>query len=291
MQVIGQDEAVETIANAVRRSKSGLSDENRPEGSFLFLGPTGVGKTHLAKKLAWFLFDDENAMVRIDMSEYMEKHAVSRLIGAPPGYVGYEEGGQLTEKIRRRPYSVILFDEIEKAHQDVFNILLQILEDGRLTDGQGRIVNFKNTLIILTSNIGSAYFQEEGLTKKPIEERIRKDLRNYFRPELINRLDDIIIFNKLEKKDILKIVDLQLRDLEFKLKEKNIILKFDKSGKEKLANAGYDPDYGARPLRRLIQQKIQDKLALQLLSGELKAGDTITVSTNPKTEEFLFSKN
>ncbi|OVE75458.1 ATP-dependent chaperone ClpB, partial [bacterium F11] len=290
-RVVGQNEAVKTISDAIRRSRSGLSDPNRPEGSFLFLGPTGVGKTHLAKSLAWFLFDDENALIRIDMSEYMEKHSVSRLIGAPPGYVGYDEGGQLTEKVRRRPYSVLLFDEIEKAHQDVFHILLQILEDGRLTDGQGRVVDFKNTAIILTSNIGSQYFQEDGLPKNRIEEKIRKELKQFFRPELINRLDDILIFNKLNQEDLIRIVDLQLEDLKKKLIPKNIQIKVDPSGKAKLVDMGFDPDYGARPLRRILQREIQDKLALKILDGTYKAGDTITVRSDPKTKDFFFSLN
>jgi ATP-dependent Clp protease ATP-binding subunit ClpB len=287
-RVVGQDEAVSAIANAVRRSRSGLSDPNRPVGSFIFLGPTGVGKTHLAKSLAWFLFDDENAMVRIDMSEYMEKHAVSRLIGAPPGYVGYEEGGQLTEKVRRRPYAVILFDEIEKAHQDVFNVLLQILEDGRLTDGQGRVVSFKNAVIIMTSNIGSHHFQDPTVSKAMLRKNVDEELRRHFRPELLNRIDEIVIFNKLDKKDIEKIVDLQLRDLSAKLAERHIALVLDASAKKRLGEEGYDAEYGARPLRRLIQREIQDPLALTLLKGEFRDGDKILVKATG--DGFAFEK-
>jgi ATP-dependent Clp protease ATP-binding subunit ClpB len=276
-RVVGQDEAIELISNAVRRSRSGLADINRPIGSFIFLGPTGVGKTYLAKTLAWFLFDDENALVRIDMSEYMEKHTVSRLIGAPPGYVGYEEGGQLTEKVRRRPYAVILFDEIEKAHHDVFNILLQILEDGRLTDGQGRVVNFKNCVIILSSNIGSQYFLKE--TGPGARERIRKEvteeLKRHFRPEFLNRVDEIVFFNRLSEKDIEKIVDLQLAGLQEKLAAKHMTLTILPKAKKKLAEEGYDPDYGARPLRRVLQREVQDPLALKILNGEFHEGDPI----------------
>ncbi len=288
-RIVGQDEAVELISNAIRRSRSGLADPNRPQGSFIFMGPTGVGKTYLAKTLAWFLFDDETALVRIDMSEYMEKHSVSRLIGAPPGYVGYEEGGQLTEKIRRRPYAVILFDEIEKAHPEVFNVLLQILEDGRLTDGQGRVVNFKNSVIIMTSNIGSPLFQE-NLPKQTLEKKVTEELKRNFRPELINRIDEIIVFNKLSKSDIGKIVDLQLRDLSEKLERRGITLTIDKSAKTKLADEGFDSEFGARPLRRLLQREIQDKLALELLKGAVKDGDKIMVGVSEKTGEFRFSK-
>lgn len=289
-RVIGQDEAIDGIANAVRRSRSGLSDVNRPIGSFIFLGPTGVGKTYLAKTLAWFLFDDENALIRIDMSEYMEKHSVSRLIGAPPGYVGYEEGGQLTEKVRRRPYSVILFDEIEKAHHDVFNILLQILDDGHLTDGQGRIVNFKNTVIIMTSNIGSSYFQTETGpgSKEKIRRGVQEELKKHFRPEFLNRVDEIIIFNKLNEKDMEKIVSLQLHSLEDKLKLKNITLTVEVDAKKKLVEEGYDPDYGARPLRRVIQREVQDVLALKLLKGDFQEGDHIILSV--KNGNFDFEK-
>ncbi len=289
-RIVGQDEAVALISNAIRRSRSGLSDPNRPIGSFIFLGPTGVGKTHLAKTLAWFLFDDESAMIRIDMSEYMEKHSVARLIGAPPGYVGYEEGGQLTEKVRRRPYAVILFDEIEKAHNDVFNILLQILEDGRLTDGQGRVVSFKNAVIIMTSNMGSQHFQDASLSKPLLQMKVTEELRKNFRPELVNRIDEIIIFNRLTKEDIVTIVDLQLKDLEKKLQARDIRIKLEKEAKEKLAGEGYDADFGARPLRRLIQREIQDVLALKLLKGEFKDGDQVSVGVDSKSRGFTFSK-
>ena len=275
-RVVGQDHAIEAVANAIRRSRAGLSDTNRPIGSFIFLGPTGVGKTELAKALAEFLFDDENAMVRIDMSEYMEKHSVSRLIGAPPGYVGYEEGGQLTEKIRRRPYSVILLDEIEKAHSDVFNVLLQLLDDGRLTDGQGRTVDFRNTVIIMTSNLGSQYitmFKDEDAMKEKIMEVVKSN----FRPEFLNRLDEIIIFNKLKKEDIIKIVDIQLSHLQKRLEEKKIGLTATDKAKEYLAEKGYDETFGARPLKRFIQREIENVLAGKILSGEFKEGDNIVV--------------
>ncbi|MBI4549600.1 MAG: ATP-dependent chaperone ClpB [Candidatus Omnitrophica bacterium] len=280
-RVVGQDEAVSLISNAIRRSRAGLGDPHRPIGSFLFLGPTGVGKTYLAKTLAWFLFDDDSAMVRIDMSEYMEKHSVSRLIGAPPGYVGYEEGGQLTERIRRRPYSVILLDEVEKAHPDVLNVLLQIMEDGRLTDGQGRIVNFKNTVLIMTSNAGSAHFREAGASKQAIRQSVTADLREFFRPEFINRIDEIIVFNKLSETDIEGIVELHLKDLAAKFKERGMDLEVDAGAKMKLAREGYDAAFGARPLRRLIQREIQDKLALKLLTGDFRPGDTIRVAVDP----------
>ncbi len=287
-RVVGQDEAIALISNAVRRSRSGLADPKRPIGSFMFLGPTGCGKTHLAKTLAWFLFDNEEAVIRIDMSEYMEKHTASRLVGAPPGYVGYEEGGQLTEALRRRPYSVILFDEIEKAHHDVFNILLQILEDGRLTDGQGRVVNFKNTVVIITANIGSQYVQDTSRTKEDISKAINADLRNYFRPEFLNRLDEIIIFNKLTAADIARIVELQLNELQNRLKEKKLTLEISPACKKELARQGFDPVFGARPLKRLIQRKLQDTIALKLLNGELAAGERIRIDY--RGEDFTFSR-
>ncbi len=288
-RVIGQDEAVELVSSAIRRSRTGLSDPNRPMGSFLFIGPTGVGKTELAKSLAWFLFDDESAIVRIDMSEYMEKHSVSRLIGAPPGYVGYEEGGQLTEAVRRRPYAVVLFDEIEKAHHDVFNALLQILDDGRLTDGQGRVVNFKNTIIIMTSNIGTELIMESD-DKKEIESRIEQVLKNHFRPEFLNRIDEVVIFNRLKKEDISRIVEIQMKYLQSRLAEKDIRLTLTKMAKDKLAELGYDPIYGARPLKRTIQKYIQDPLAIKILKGEVKEHDAVDVDVDKKTGEFKFSR-
>lgn len=268
--VVGQEEAIKAVSNAVRRSRSGLKDPNRPIGSFLFLGPTGVGKTELAKALAEFLFDEESAYLRIDMSEYMEKHAVARLIGAPPGYVGYDEGGVLTEAVRRRPYQVILFDEVEKAHPDVFNILLQVLDDGRLTDGQGRTVDFKNTFLIMTSNLGT-----DQKTKD-----IREILKSFFRPEFINRLDEIIVFNPLKKENIRQIVDIQLKRLQDRLKERHITLKLDDKAKDWLADNGYDEAFGARPLKRLIQQEIENPLAIKLLDGEIKDNSTVLISAD-----------
>jgi ATP-dependent Clp protease ATP-binding subunit ClpB len=273
---------VTAVANAVRRSRAGLQDPNRPTGSFIFLGPTGVGKTETARALAEFLFDDERALVRLDMSEYMEKHSVARMIGAPPGYVGYEEGGQLTEAIRRRPYSVVLFDEIEKAHPDVFNVLLQILDDGRLTDSQGRVVDFRNTVIIMTSNIGSqlivdAGAQPDDVAWERLEQRVRDELRNYFRPEFLNRVDDVIVFHQLSRDDILRIVELQLAHLERLLADRHLSLEVSTEAKQLLAAQGYDPVYGARPLKRAIQRLLQNPIALEVLEGKYPAGDVIRV--------------
>ncbi|KLU67791.1 chaperone protein ClpB 1 [Desulfosporosinus acididurans] len=279
-RVIGQDEAVRAVSDAVRRARAGLQDPNRPLGSFLFLGPTGVGKTELARALAEFLFDDDQALVRIDMSEYMEKHTVARLIGAPPGYVGYEEGGQLTEAVRRKPYSVILFDEMEKAHSDVTNVLLQLLDDGRLTDGQGRSVNFKNTVVILTSNIASPIIQELSRRNAPQEEvrsAINEELRQHFRPEFLNRLDEVIVFHPLDRSHIGKIIEIQLGLLRKRLYERNISLELTDQALQQLANEGYDPIYGARPLKRVIQQRLQNPLALKLLQAEIKDGQKIVV--------------
>lgn len=278
-RVIGQDEAIKAIANAVRRSRAGLQDPNRPMGSFLFLGPTGVGKTELTKALAAFIFDDETSMIRIDMSEYMEKHAVSRLIGAPPGYVGYEQGGELTEAVRRRPYQVILFDEVEKAHKDVFNILLQVLDDGRLTDGQGRTVDFKNTLIILTSNLGADALADhlEGDLTPHMRDQVMMAVKKAFRPEFLNRLDEILIFHRLSRSNMAQIVAIQLQHLQGRLAERKITLKLDDKALEWLAEAGFDPLYGARPLKRVIQRTLQDPLALKLLEGHISEGSIITV--------------
>ena len=289
-RVVGQDTAIKAVSSAVRRARAGLSDPNRPIGSFMFLGPTGVGKTELARALAEFLFDDERAMVRIDMSEYMEKHSVSRLIGAPPGYVGYDEGGQLTEAVRRRPYGVILFDEIEKAHQDVFNVMLQILDDGRLTDGQGRTVDFKNSVIIMTSNIGSHYIQEYAL-KDPVRmrESVMEALRNHFRPEFLNRLDEVVLFNSLSMKEIEQIVEIQLRRLRARLEERNIRLHVTDRARHAIAEEGYDPVFGARPLKRVIQKQLQDVLAIRLLEGEFRDGADITADATP-TGEIIFNE-
>ncbi|MER3395983.1 MAG: ATP-dependent chaperone ClpB [Acidimicrobiia bacterium] len=286
-RVVGQDEAVSAVANAIRRSRSGLSDPNRPIGSFLFLGPTGVGKTELAKALAEFLFDDERAMVRIDMSEYQEKHTVSRLIGAPPGYVGYEEGGQLTEAVRRRPYAVLLLDEVEKAHSDVFNILLQLMDDGRLTDGQGRTVDFTNVVLIMTSNVGSAYIDPD-VPEEIVKKRVMDAVHQTFRPEFVNRIDEIVVFHRLTPEDIAKIVELQLERLASRLEEKGITLRATPAARSKLAELGYDPVFGARPLKRVIQREIADKLALQLLEGRFEEGDTVEVDWDGS--QLIFTK-
>jgi len=286
-RVVGQDYAIRVVSDAVRRGRAGLQDPNRPIGSFIFLGPTGVGKTELARALAEFLFDDESAMVRIDMSEYMEKHSVARLIGSPPGYVGYDEGGQLTNAIRRKPYSVILFDEIEKAHQDVFNILLQILDDGRLTDGKGRLVDFKNTVVIMTSNVGSNWIEELGGKDRPeMERRVKEALKQTFRPEFLNRLDEIIIFNSLEIEHIKQIVDIQIARLQKRLDERKITIELNDGAKEFLANKGFDPVYGARPLKRVIQNEIQNPLAMKILKVEVKEGDKILVQIKEGILDF-----
>jgi ATP-dependent Clp protease ATP-binding subunit ClpB len=285
-RVIGQQEALTAVANAVRRARAGLQDPNRPIGSFIFLGPTGVGKTETARALAEFLFDDERAMIRLDMSEYMEKHAVARMIGAPPGYVGYEEGGQLTEAVRRRPYSVVLFDEIEKAHADVFNVLLQILDDGRLTDSKGRTVDFKNTVLIMTSNLGSREIQSVQDDEKQVREAVQQELRLHFKPEFLNRIDDIVIFHQLSREQVAKIIDVQLERLRAMLAERNVTLELDDSAKELLMREGYDPTYGARPLKRAIQSYIQNPLAVKLLQGEIVPGQTVRVSANGDHLEF-----
>jgi ATP-dependent Clp protease ATP-binding subunit ClpB len=292
-RVIGQEDAVQAVSNAVRRNRAGLGDPNRPIGSFLFLGPTGVGKTELCKALAEFLFDDENAIVRIDMSEFMEQHSVARLIGAPPGYVGYEEGGRLTEAVRRRPYSVILFDEIEKAHRDVFNVLLQVLDDGRLTDGQGRTVNFKNAVIVMTSNIGSQQIQD--LTAKNAEEweieaAVKELLKSYFRPEFLNRIDETILFHPLGKEQLKKIVDVQLDYLRKRLASRDLKLVVTDQAEKLLAEEGYDPTFGARPLKRVIQQRLENPLAQKILAGEFGEQETVFVDADPAKHDFVFKQ-
>src|ERR1700678_1895519 len=292
LRVVGQDQALERVANAIRRSRAGLSDPKRPIGSFIFLGPTGVGKTELARALAEFLFDDERALLRIDMSEYMEKHSVARLIGAPPGYVGYEEGGQLTEQVRRRPYAVVLFDEIEKAHPDVFNILLQIMDDGRLTDGKGRVVDFKNTILIMTSNLGSSYLQAENLrTPEDFEkasEQVMGALHGHFRPEFLNRVDDIIVFGPLRKDQLVKIIELRLEDVRRLLADRKISIELTDAAKELLFTQGYDANFGARPLKRAIQKLVQDPLALKILDGEILHGDHLVIDADKKAGKMKF---
>ncbi|MDY0231200.1 MAG: AAA family ATPase, partial [Candidatus Saccharicenans sp.] len=279
-RVIGQEQAIRAVANTIRRARAGLQEPTRPIGSFMFLGPTGVGKTELARALAEFLFNDEKAMVRLDMSEYMEKHTVARLIGAPPGYVGYEEGGQLTEAVKRRPYSLILLDEVEKAHPDVFNILLQILDDGRLTDGKGTTVDFRNTLIIMTSNLGSQVIKELSHDYETMEKEIHKILESHFKPEFLNRIDEIIIFKPLSKEVIFKIIDLQIELLKKRLQEKKIDLVIKNKARELLAEKGFDPVYGARPLKRTIQKEVENPLALKILANEFKGGDIVEIEAD-----------
>jgi ATP-dependent Clp protease ATP-binding subunit ClpB len=291
-RVIGQTDAVRAVADAVRRSRAGLQDPNRPIGSFIFLGPTGVGKTETARALAEFLFDDEDAMVRIDMSEYMERHSVARLIGAPPGYVGYEEGGQLTERVRRRPYSVVLFDEIEKAHTEVFNVLLQILDDGRLTDSQGRTVDFRNTVIIMTSNLGSTIILERSgsASWEAVEDIVLAELRRHFRPEFLNRIDEVIVFRPLERDDLRHIVELQLGRVRQLLVDRRIQLEVTPAAADLIAQEGYDPAFGARPLKRAIQRLVQNPLAVRVLEGEFDDGDSIRVDRAPGASDLSFSK-
>ncbi len=297
-RVVGQDKAVRAVSDAVRRSRAGLGDPNRPIGSFLFLGPTGVGKTELCKAVAAFLFDDESAFIRIDMSEFMEPHSVARLIGAPPGYVGYEEGGRLTEAVHRKPYAVILLDEIEKAHPDVFNVLLQVLDDGRLTDGHGRTVDFKNCIIAMTSNIGSQHIQQmlevrpdmkgrsESVVGAEIESKVKEELKRHFRPEFLNRIDEIVIFHSLTREDLKRIVDIQLQQLQKRLAARAMTLTLTAQARARLAEIGFDPVYGARPLKRLIQQEIENPLARSILGGEFSEGDAISVEAGP--EGFAF---
>jgi ATP-dependent Clp protease ATP-binding subunit ClpB len=287
-RVVGQAEAVKAVSTAVRRARAGLQDPNRPIGSFMFLGPTGVGKTELTKALAEFLFDDESALIRIDMSEYMEKHSVARLIGAPPGYVGYEEGGALTEAVRRRPYQVVLFDEIEKAHPDVFNVLLQVLDDGRLTDGQGHTVDFRNTLIVMTSNLGAEFLvnQPEGQDSDAVKDQVMALVRASFRPEFLNRVDEIILFHRLQKSEMAHIVDIQMRRLAKLLEDRKIVIDLEPRAREWLAEKGWDPAYGARPLKRVIQKAVQDPLAEMILAGRIKDGDRVAVSAGKKGITF-----
>ena len=291
-QVVGQDEAISAISNAIRRSRSGLSDPNLPLGSFLMLGPTGVGKTELAKALAIFLFDKKDAILRLDMSEYMEKHSVSKLIGAPPGYVGYEEGGSLTEAVRRRPYQIILFDEIEKAHPDIFNILLQVLDEGKLTDSQGRSVDFRNTLILLTSNLGAEYLLKlkESEPVEKVKEQVMTEVRSAFRPEFLNRLEAILLFQRLSKQSMRRIVDIQIKELQARLSERSIIIEISDAAKAWLSEKGYDPSYGARPLRRQIQIHVQNPLAEDLIAGTYTDGDEIFVDISDVDDGLIFHK-
>ncbi len=283
-RIIGQGRAVQAVSDAVRRARAGIADPDRPSGSFLFLGPTGVGKTELAKALAEFLFDDERAIIRIDMSEYSERHSVARLVGAPPGYVGYEEGGQLTETVRRRPYCVVLLDEVEKAHPEVFDILLQVLDDGRLTDGQGRTVDFRNTILILTSNLGSAFIADPALDDTAKKDAVMAVVRSTFKPEFLNRLDDVILFDSLSTEELTQIVDLQITTLSRRLADRRLALTVTPAAKEWLAVTGFDPVYGARPLRRLIQSAIGDQLARKLLAGEIVDGGEVLVDVDPAAD-------
>ncbi len=297
-RIIGQDEGIQVLSDAIRRGRSGLKDPRRPIGSFVFLGASGVGKTELAKALAWFIFDDEDALVRIDMSEYREQHTVSRLFGAPPGYVGYDQGGQLTESVRRRPYSVVLFDEIEKAHPDVWNALLQILDDGRLTDGQGRIVDFRNTVIIMTSNVGTRFFKQSGAIgfsgmraaiSDSENEEIEEALKRTFRPEFINRIDEIIVFESLTPEHMLQIVDLQMKELRVQLTEQGLTVELTDAARTWLANEGYEEQFGARPLRRALQRYVESPLSVQLLKGDLRSGDHILI--DEREGKLIFEKN
>jgi len=288
-RVVGQEEALRAVSDAIRRSRAGLADPNRPNGSFLFLGPTGVGKTELTKALAEFLFDTEDAMTRIDMSEFMEKHSVARLIGAPPGYVGYEEGGYLTEAVRRRPYSVVLLDEVEKAHPEVFNILLQVLDDGRLTDGHGRTVDFRNTVVVMTSNLGSQRIQELAGEENYDEMKaaVMEIVGQQFRPEFVNRIDDVVVFHPLEASHLRLIVDIQLKYLQLRLAERDMSLELDDAARDRLAEAGYDPVYGARPLKRALQQQVENPLARRILDGDFAPGDTIRVTAAGGALDFV----
>jgi ATP-dependent Clp protease ATP-binding subunit ClpC len=297
-RIIGQEEAIHAISDAIRRSRSGLSDPSRPIGSFIFIGPSGVGKTELAKALAWFMFDDEEALVRIDMSEYREQHTVSRLFGAPPGYVGYEEGGQLTEAVRRRPYRVILFDEVEKAHPEVWNALLQILDDGRLTDGQGNVVDFRNTVLIMTSNLGTEYVRKGGTlgflpgkadnAERESHEKIEKALKGAFRPEFLNRIDEIIMFSPLSIEQMEEIVVLQMKEVQDRLNEHNITVELTDAARKWLAQAGYDPAFGARPLRRAIQKNVESPLSVELLGGKFKDGAIVHVDVDEENNKIIF---
>jgi ATP-dependent Clp protease ATP-binding subunit ClpC len=296
-RIVGQNEAIKAVSRSIRRTFAGIKDPNRPSGSFVFLGPTGVGKTELARTLAEYLFGNQDAMIRLDMSEYMERHTVSRLVGSPPGYVGYDEGGQLTEQVRRRPYSVVLFDEIEKAHPDVFNIMLQILEDGQLTDAQGRTVDFKNVVLIMTSNVGAQTINktkslgfgsdDSGLSYKEMKGRVTSELRKIFRPELLNRIDEIIVFHKLEREDMRHIIEIQIKRLRQQLVERDVTIEFTDEALDKLAEEGYDPAFGARPLKRVLQRMIEDPMSEMILRGEVPNGSKVIIEPNDKTSEEI----